>query len=132
MNRIQDTKHYRLRSGLPCVNHRCVQCCFRTSMPLSRLDIKRILRLGHSFDSFAAKTEGGWRLKNRSGRCVFLMRDGCRIYQFRPEGCRLYPLVWDQDSERAVLDDLCPYQDEFWVSEQDTRALRSLLGKLKE
>jgi Fe-S-cluster containining protein len=65
-------------------------------MPLSNLDLKRILKLGYKLECFAVKTDEGWRLKNNSGRCVFLIKERCGIYLHRPEGCRLYPLVYDE------------------------------------
>jgi Fe-S-cluster containining protein len=32
-----------------------------------------------------------YKMKKRSGRCVFLDRKSCRIYEIRPLVCRLYP-----------------------------------------
>ena len=121
-----------LSCGIPCLRHKCNFCCVETRMPLSRSDIKRILRIGYSLKDFAVKTEGGWHLKNRSGRCVFLGEKGCEIYPYRPEGCRLYPLVYDEASGTAVLDGLCPYNGEFKVSRRDIERLARLLVLLEK
>ena len=132
MNRDREPKRHRLRSGIPCVKHRCLQCCIETRMPLSRFDIDRILRLGHKLEDFTVKSEEGWQLKNRSERCVFLSEDGCKIYRHRPEGCRLYPLIYDEVLGKAVLDDLCPYSYEFEAKEDNVLALNDLLERLEK
>ena len=125
-------KKHPLNSGIPCLRHKCNLCCVETKMPLSRSDIKRILKMGYSLKDFAVKTAEGWQLKNRSGRCVFLGEGGCKIYPYRPEGCRVYPLVYDEASGTAVLDDLCPYKDEFKVSDRDIERLFNLLLLLEK
>jgi len=99
-------------------------------MPLSRLDMKRISKLDYRLEDFAIKTEEGWRLKNRFGRCVFLVEGGCKIYPHRPEGCRLYPLAYEENSGKMVLDNLCPYRYEFKVEKDDIQKLKSLLEGL--
>jgi len=126
------TKKYPLSSGTPCLRHKCNLCCVETKMPLSRFDIKRILKMGYRLKDFAIKTAEGWQLKNRSGRCVFLGEEGCEIYPHRPEGCRLYPLVYDEALGTAVLDDLCSYKDEFKVSSRDIERLFNLLVLLEK
>jgi hypothetical protein len=100
-------------------------------MPLSHRDIKRISKVGYQPEDFVIKTDSGLRLKNHLGRCVFLSEDGCKIYPHRPEGCRLYPLVYDEDLGRAILDYFCPYNYEFEVRKEDIKRLKALLEKLK-
>jgi len=99
-------------------------------MPLSNLDLERILKLGFKLEYFAVKTDGGWRLKNSSGRCIFLVDEGWGIYPHRPEGCRLYPLVYDENLKKAVIDPLCPYGHLFRVQKNDIERLKTLLEKL--
>jgi len=130
MNKKSGMKKYSLRSGVLCVKNRCVHCCIETRMPLSRFDIKRILKLDYWLEDFAIKTKEGWRLKNQFGRCVFLLECGCKIYRHRPEGCMLYPLVYDENSGKMVLDNLCPYRYEFKVEKDDNQKLESLLEGL--
>jgi len=101
-------------------------------MPLSRLDMRRIIKLGYSLKDFAVKTTDGWQLKNSSGRCVFLSGEGCEIYRYRPEGCRLYPLVYDESSETVRFDDVCPYTEEFEATEEDIQRLINLLIQLEK
>ncbi len=65
-------------------------------MPLTRSDIERIKSLGYSEDYFVVYDEDGIpRLRNVDGHCVFLDPEtgACKIYPWRPMGCRLYPLV---------------------------------------
>jgi len=123
-------KKHPLNSGIPCIKHRCNLCCIDTRMPLSRSDIKRILKAGYNLKDFAVKTAEGWRLKNHFGKCVFLSEKGCEIYPYRPEGCRLYPLVYDETSGIMRLDEICPYRDEFKVTGEDARRLSNLLMEL--
>ncbi|TET58269.1 YkgJ family cysteine cluster protein [Candidatus Bathyarchaeota archaeon] len=119
-----------LAKGILCVRHKCAKCCLETRMPLSNHDIKRILKLGYKLEYFAAKTDEGWRLKNDSGRCVFLIEKRCRIYPHRPEGCRLYPLIYDETLKKVVIDPLCPYGYLFKVQKNDVARLKALLEKL--
>jgi len=130
MNKKIGTKKYSLKSGVLCVKNKCVHCCIETRMPLSRLDMERISKMGYRLEDFAIKTEEEWRLKNRFGRCVFLVEGGCKIYPHRPEGCRLYPLAHDENSGKMVLDNLCPYRCEFKAEKDDIQKLKSLLEGL--
>jgi len=114
------------------VKHKCVKCCIETSMPLSRFDVESILKEGYRFRDFATKIGKEWRLKNRSGKCIFLSEGACEIYPFRPEGCRLYPLVYDENSKKAVIDKGCPFGREFEFGEDEVNRLRILLKRLKK
>ena len=122
-----EEERHSLASGIPCLKHECVKCCLETRMPLSNLDLERILKLGHPLEYFVAKTKEGSRLRNSSGRCVFLQQKSCRIYPCRPEGCKLYPLVYDETLEGPVIDSICPYGHEFRVQSNDVGRLRSLI-----
>ena len=119
-----------LARGMICVRHKCVECCLETRMPLSNLDLKRILKLGYKLECFAVKTDGGWRLKNNCGRCVFLVEERCSIYPNRPEGCRLYPLVYNENLKKVVIDPLCPYGHLFKIQRNDAKRLKTLCEKL--
>jgi len=99
-------------------------------MPLSRIDIKRISRQGYKLKDFVVKRKRERRLKNSNGRCVFLGDNGCKIYSFRPEGCRLYPLVYNENNGKVVIHDLCPYGHEFKVGRDDIESLCVLFKKL--
>ena len=120
-----------LESGEPCVRHRCVKCCIETEMPLTEEDIRRISGLGYKVEEFSVRDGKKFRLKNKFGRCVFLTDEGCKIYAFRPEGCRLYPLVFDDSLKKPVLDELCPYREEFDIKKSDLERLLRLIEKLE-
>lgn len=102
-------------------------------MPLTESDISRIEALGHRRDEFSVlDDEFVPQLRNDAGHCVFLGADErCTIYAARPEGCRLYPLVWDRDVRRVVRDDFCPYRSEFSVSPQQEAAVLRVLNVLE-
>jgi Fe-S-cluster containining protein len=91
------------------------------------------VKLGYTLSDFiTVKSDGERQLKNISGRCVFLSEDGCTIYPYRPEGCQLYPLIYDADLRQAVRDHLCPYAGEFGVEKGDIKKLKNLLGRLEK
>ena len=100
-------------------------------MPISRVDIRRLFELGHRLEDFTVKSGDEWRLKNQDGRCVFLSADGCTIYSHRPDGCRIYPLVYDETQQKAVLHWLCPHRHEFEVRREDVENLMRQLKGVK-
>jgi hypothetical protein len=79
-------------------------------MPLTVEDLERIKALGFDENDFSIFVGGVRRLRNVHGRCYFLEENRCTIYEHRPEGCRIYPLVLS--SGKVVVDDLCPMKDE--------------------
>ena len=113
-----------------CLHYGCIKCCLNTEMPLSALDIARIKSLGFSESSFIIKRDGIRRLKNLSGRCVFHNGQRCTIYTHRPEGCQLYPVIFDEDIGEAVLDSYCPYHDKFQLTPSISRKVVRLVRKL--
>jgi len=121
------TNKHPLRSGVPCRRYRCIKCCIETEMPLTRTDIKRILSLGYPLQYFVVKDGETLKLKNVNGRCVFLTEGGCKIYNHRPEGCRLYPLIYDENLNKPVLDDYCPHKNEFQPKKDDAEKLINLI-----
>jgi len=101
-------------------------------MPLLKEDIERIKELGFDYDYFVVNRDGWLRLKNRDGRCVFIDGNQCLIYENRPEGCKSYPILYDEDKNCATLDEDCPHRDEFKISESDLRIVTSLVIKLRD
>ncbi|MDG6923530.1 MAG: YkgJ family cysteine cluster protein [Nitrososphaerota archaeon] len=101
-----------------------MSCCFHTEMLLLDEDVERISGLGYEEKFFVAKSQGFKVLKNsRAGRCVFHDETRCTIYENRPKGCKLYPIIFNEDLMSAVKDDLCPYREEFRLSAQAKREL---------
>ena len=87
----------------------CGLCCTDTEMPLSTEDIKRLVKRGYSEDFFCAFDDYGYaKLKNLKNQCVFYdAKDRqCKVYRFRPSGCRLYPVIYDAQ-KGVVLDSIC-------------------------
>jgi Fe-S-cluster containining protein len=82
-------------------------------MALSEEDIRRIESLGYRKEAFAVESKGFVILKNAHRRCVFHDGTRCTIYEARPKGCRLYPVVFAEYSGRATMDHLCPFWSEF-------------------
>ena len=69
------------------------------------------------------------RLRNVDGRCYFysLTENKCRVYEKRPLGCYLYPVVY-LANEGAIVDGLCPKGQT--ISEQELRKKGRILVKL--
>ncbi len=89
---------------------RCGVCCKETEMLLSNQDIKRLEKQGNSKDLFVFFDDEGYaRLRNTQGHCVFYnVKDhSCRVYRWRPEGCRLYPVVFDEENWIVLDHDCC-------------------------
>lgn len=102
-------------------------------MPLSEGDMARLEALGHARDDFSI-LDDEWvpQLRVVDGACFFLGADGkCTVYNDRPEGCRLYPLVWDRDAGRVIRDDFCPWSREFAVPASSEWDLMELLHTIR-
>jgi len=100
-------------------------------MFLSNEDIERIKGLGFATKFFITK-RGGWlQLKNYSERCVFNNGVGCTIYENRPEGCKLYPIIYDKDKNCVVLDEDCPHRDKFEISKTSIQQVSDLVSRLE-
>jgi hypothetical protein len=113
-----------------CLQYGCIKCCLNTEMPLSALDIARIKGLGFSENSFIVKKNGNRQLKNLSGRCVFHNGQRCTIYNHRPEGCQLYPVIFNEDMGEPLLDSYCPHHEEFQLTPSISRKVIRLVRKL--
>jgi uncharacterized protein len=114
----------------PCLHHGCATCCVETEMPLTKSDIERIEKLGFKRSDFAVETTGEIRLRNRKYLCVFLEDCKCSIYLSRPEGCRIYPLVYDVDSRKVMYDQICPHHGEFKLKSDEKERLKRLIRRL--
>lgn len=112
------------------LQYECIKCCLNTKMPLSTSDIERIRGLGFSENTFVTKRNGELRLRNLNERCVFHNGQRCTIYNDRPEGCRLYPAIFDENKGRAVLDGYCPHHKEFQLTSTISCKVVELLRKL--
>ncbi|MBO57574.1 MAG: hypothetical protein CMA77_01065 [Euryarchaeota archaeon] len=109
--------------GTPCLSNKCSKCCRETEMPLSKSDIIRLEAAGFNQSYFSVvMLDNTVQLKNSDeyNACIFLETDSseldasgtCQVWDIRPEGCRIYPLVLD-DSNNQFMDELCPHRDAF-------------------
>lgn len=114
-----------------CKRYRCIQCCLETTMPISYKDIERIKNLGFDTDYFINEQDGWLQLKNQDRRCVFHNGITCLIYENRPEGCKLYPVIYDRDKKRAIFDKDCPHKDKFKMHKSTMKQLNALVSKLE-
>jgi Fe-S-cluster containining protein len=79
-------------------------------MLLSNEDIERLERKGYKRSFFVRlDSQGHAVLHNRNGFCVFFdsEKKTCKERANRPLGCRIYPVLHDED-KGIVVDDICP------------------------
>jgi Fe-S-cluster containining protein len=79
-------------------------------MLLSNEDIERLERRGYAREFFVRIDEEGYAvLRNRKGHCVFFdfEKRVCRERSSRPSGCRIYPVIQDED-KGIIVDTVCP------------------------
>ena len=108
----------------------CGECCSETEMELSKDDIERLVALGHRRDAFSVTDQDGViRLRNVDRQCYFYDRceTRCRVYDERPLGCYIYPVVFSEDYG-IVIDDLCPLGDT--ISDAEIRVKGRILLRL--
>ena len=120
------------KMGDVCLHYGCIKCCLDTEMPLCTSDIVRIRGLGFSESFFVVRRNGNRQLRNLSGRCVFHHGQRCIIHNNRPEGCQLYPAVFDEGRQEVVLDSYCPHHGEFQLTPITSRKVVKLVQELDE
>ena len=86
---------------------KCGNCCLETEMLLSINDIHSIINNVRPSFQFFEEKNGYLFLLNISGHCIFFddLKKKCKIYEFRPQGCRFYPLIYDNG--KCVVDNDC-------------------------
>jgi uncharacterized protein len=114
----------------------CGICCQETDMLLSKEDIARLEKRGFSAESFVrVDNEGYASLRNRQGHCVFYntLKRRCNVYAFRPFGCRVYPVIYDEE-KGIVVDYICHAQGTITEKEKEQRGKRvmKLLEKIDQ
>jgi uncharacterized protein len=103
---------------MDCSN--CGVCCTETEMLLSKKDIKRLEKRGLCQNQFVNFDEKGYALlKNRGGYCIFydLKNRKCGVYEDRPSGCRVYPVIFDEETG-IILDDICQSRNTITLEEK--------------
>lgn len=98
----------------------CGKCCFNTEMELSKQDISRIEdqnTLGLTRNDFCIQVDRFIKLKNIDNHCIFFQPNTnyCKIYPFRPTGCKFYPLIFNQEKNKCFIDDDCPHKKLFFT-----------------
>ena len=113
---------------------RCGICCQETDMLLSAEDIKRLEKHYHTKDTFVRTDNEGYKLlRNRQGHCVFYnpQQKRCNAYLLRPTGCRLYPVIYDEE-KGIITDNICRAQETITEQEKTRKGKRvlKLLAKI--
>lgn len=109
---------------------RCGICCQETDMMLTNADIERLEKQGYRKTSFVRFDQEGYALlRNSQGHCVFYnpQTRHCSVYAFRPFGCRVYPVVLDEE-KGIVVDSICRVQET--ISEEEKAKRGKVVLKL--
>ncbi len=104
----------------------CGVCCTETEMLLSKKDIERLEKKGFSQNQFVNYDKKGYvQLKNRHGYCIFydLKNRRCSVYFDRPAGCRVYPVILDEETG-IILDSICQSRKTITQSEKNIKGKR--------
>jgi uncharacterized protein len=104
----------------------CGVCCTKTEMLLSKKDIKRLEKIGFSQSLFVVFDKHGYALlRNREDYCFFYDRlnHQCSVYVDRPAGCRVYPVILDED-KGIILDSICKSRESITQSEKNLKGKR--------
>ena len=104
----------------------CGVCCTETEMLLSKRDIKRLEKTGFGQNLFVVLDKHGYaQLRNREGYCFFYDRlnHQCSVYVQRPSGCRVYPVILDED-KGIILDGICESRKSITQSEKNLKGKR--------
>ncbi|MFX0076648.1 MAG: YkgJ family cysteine cluster protein [Candidatus Hermodarchaeota archaeon] len=113
----------------------CGKCCLETEMILSQQDVDLIINniSNKSYKEYFKfkRSKGYYQLRNIEGHCVFfeLATKNCKIYEYRPQGCRFYPLIYDFQKQDCSFDADCPRIHLFY---QDKNILTKTCEKLKK
>ena len=103
---------------MDCSN--CGICCTETEMLLCKKDVKRLEKRGFCQNQFVNFDKNGYALlKNRGGYCIFydLKNRKCSVYEDRPSGCRVYPVILDEETG-IILDDICQSRNTITLEEK--------------
>ena len=100
-------------------------------MLLSTQDIDRLLKQGYSRDFFVREQKGFYFLKNANGGCVFHDGRSCTVYNHRPRGCQLYPLIYDEATTTVIQDTYCPYHHLFPLTSLQEQQVKQLVHEIK-
>ncbi len=114
----------------------CGVCCTETEMLLCKKDIERLVNRGFKQEFFAkVNREGYVQLRNSKNYCVFYdpKNRQCSVYVDRPAGCRVYPVILDEE-KGIILDDICQSRDTITEVEKSVKGKRviRLLEKIDD
>ncbi len=100
-------------------------------MLLTTRDIHRIQQHGYSIEHFVYRRNHWLELKNKNDLCIFHNGNICTIYNYRPNGCSLYPLTYNKKTNSPMIDSECPYAAHFSFQEADIKKLFGLIDTLE-
>ncbi len=119
----------------------CGICCLNTEMIITNEDINRIENLNMlnlKRKDFSYTNDGFNYLKNIDHHCIFLdnfskaEKNICKIYENRPKGCQIYPMIYNLNNNCCILDEECPHRMKFYKNQKKFKLYCIELTKLIE
>ena len=106
----------------------CGECCVNTEMEISRSDIKKIEKknpFGFKQHDFCTFFDNFYHLKNVNNYCCFFdsTQKKCKIYDYRPEGCRYYPIIYNLEEDKCEIDTDCKFHRDFKAKFPDLKII---------
>ena len=105
-------------------------------MLLSEEDIELLEKEGYPKNYFVRFEKSYTLLRNSQGHCVFynVKKAACNVYPSRPSGCRIYPVIYDEDQCIEVVDNICHAQNTISDREKKMRGQKvvDLLKRIDE
>lgn len=108
--------NYPAHIGWRCA--RCAMCCKDTSehercirvlpQEASRISLRTKLKLDSFLVPFANSAPYTYLMRKHDGRCCFLEKDNCSIYDLRPITCVFFPFFLNRTSDEAFRFELTP------------------------
>jgi Fe-S-cluster containining protein len=110
-------------------------CCKRTTYKLTNEDIYRIAEVVDTTNIFNTGTKlSDILIHNLDGTiqlkapCFFYLYRNCSIYEYRPVGCRIYPVVYNNG---ASTDPSCPGHNEIQHPERYSIILEAYMHTIQ-
>lgn len=134
---------FEIKLNMKSICQGCGICCLKTEMPLFLEDLIRIQEFvtPDRSSSFYIEENGNKYLKNIDDHCYFfdITTKKCKIYDIRPLGCRFYPMVYDIDYNKCILDSDCPRRYRFYTNQNKfkescvklTKIMKEYFSKLR-
>jgi Fe-S-cluster containining protein len=104
-------------------------------IPVLNEDITRISQLGY-YDAYTAEEEDGLKLLRTfsTGCCVYFDKAAmkCKIYDYRPELCKIKPVTITKETQEPTRDSQCRYSSDLELTDELIRRMKKIFKTIKK